>query len=77
METKVTKEEFDYFLGKIDFGNSFLDAKAIDIMNRLDTLFTKTTCEGCSDFIDGRCADDKGHYCIRGDNMEDRFEGGD
>ena len=36
---KVTEEEFDYFLSKIDFKHSFLDAKAIDIMNRLNTLF--------------------------------------
>lgn len=38
MNEKPTKEELDYFLTKIDFGNSFLDAKAIEIMNRLDLL---------------------------------------
>jgi hypothetical protein len=37
---KVTKEEFDYFLGKIDFSKTNLDAKAIEIMNRLGTLFS-------------------------------------
>lgn len=35
----VTKKEFDHFLSKINFADSHLDAKAIDIMNRLDTLF--------------------------------------
>ena len=36
---KVTKEEMDYLFSKIDFSKSFLDAKAINIMNRVDTLF--------------------------------------
>jgi hypothetical protein len=37
----VTKEEFDYFLSKLNLAHSNLDGKAIDIMNRLDTLFEK------------------------------------
>lgn len=70
---KVTEEEFDYFLSKIDWGKTFLDAKALDIMNRLGTLFKKGSCEGCGDFIEGVCKDTKGHYCIRSVNMEDRY----
>lgn len=38
---KVTKKEFDYFMGRLNFGASALDAKAIDIMNRLYMEFTE------------------------------------
>ena len=40
---KVTKSEFDYFLSKINFGASFLDAKAIATMNKLVTLLPVAT----------------------------------
>jgi len=43
---KVTEKELDYFLAKIDWKHSFLDAKALDIMNRLSTLF-KDECGRC------------------------------
>jgi len=34
-ELKIfTKEEWSYFTGKINFGASFLDARAIRIMNK-------------------------------------------
>lgn len=39
---KLTREEMDYFLGKINFGASALDARSINIMNRIDTLFKDT-----------------------------------
>ena len=55
---KVTKSEFDYFMSKINFSESFLDAKAVDIMNRCDSLFENeisdtrlglqcSKCQGC------------------------------
>lgn len=43
---RVTSEEFAYFLEKIDFGKSTLDNKAIEIMNRFDTLFYKDEQDG-------------------------------
>ena len=62
---KVTKREFNYFVDKINFGDSYLDAIAIDIMNRIDTLFRKEECNGCKHFYIGN---DYFSHCKKGIN---------
>lgn len=51
---KVTREEFDYFMDKINYADSFLDAKAIQIMSRFGTLFAQDSesksCTNCAEF---------------------------
>ena len=35
--------------------------------------FENKSCKGCISFENGICTDHKGHYCIRGNSMEDRY----
>lgn len=41
------KEDLDYLFSKIDWGNSFLDARAIQIMNQPIILKSVETCPDC------------------------------
>ena len=51
MNNTVTNEELDYFFGKINFSASALDAKAIEIMNRLESSLRPTSTQGLKDLM--------------------------